>query len=190
MKLCVYLGSNQGNKPVYREAAVAVGEACAQRGWAIVYGGSNKGMMGVLAEAALQAGGQVIGVIPAKLKEWGAAKEDLADLIVVSDMHERKAKMAELSDAFLALPGGIGTFEEVLEATAWNQLGYHRKPVGLYNVEGYYDLLGAQLDRAVADGFMAPEMRFSVRIERDLGTLLEILSGPVPPLPESKWINP
>jgi len=190
MKLCVYLGSNQGNRPAYRAAAVAVGEACAQRGWTIVYGGSNKGMMGVLAEASLKAGGQVIGVIPAKLKEWGAAKEDLAELHVVSDMHARKAKMAELSDAFLALPGGIGTFEEVLEAAAWNQLGYHRKPLGLYNVEGYFDLLGAQLDKAVTEGFMAPEMRAAVRIEKDLDALFQSLAAAPPPLPQSKWINP
>jgi hypothetical protein len=189
MNLCVYLGSNFGNHPSYREAAHDVGLSCAKRGWTIVYGGSNKGLMGEMADAALANGGRVLGVIPDLLQELGAAKSGLSELYVVNDMHERKAKMASLSDAFLALPGGVGTWEEVLEASAWNQLGIHHKNVGILNLEGYYDSLRAQMDRAVRDGFLMPAMRESTLFGTDVETMLDLLSRSGPALPGSKWFN-
>ena len=152
--ICVYCGSRPGVEPAFAEAARQVGLWIAQNKGQLVYGGGHNGLMGVMADACLQAGGRVIGVIPKALveKEW--AHTGCSELHVVENMHERKRLMAEHADAFLAMPGGIGTFEEFFEVWTWRQLGYHDKPVGLLNIKGYYDSLLAFLSTAVRQGFM------------------------------------
>ena len=157
--VCVFCGSNVGADPRYREAATALGKLLAQRQIGIVYGGGRVGLMGVVADSALEAGGQVVGVIPEAIAEREVAHHGLTDLIVVGSMHARKAMMAERADAFVALPGGLGTFEELLEVLTWSQLGIHQKPVGLLNVAGYYDPLLALIDRAITDRFMPADHR-------------------------------
>lgn len=152
--ICVFLGSNPGNKPAYREAAAATGQELAGRGITVVYGGSNSGLMAVLADSALAAGGKVIGIIPESLRQKELAHAGLTELHVVASMHERKALMAELSEGFIALPGGMGTLEELCEMLTWAQLGFHKKPCGLLDIEGYYTQLCAFLDNAVAQGFI------------------------------------
>jgi uncharacterized protein (TIGR00730 family) len=158
-RVCVFCGSNQGVRPAYAEAAVALAAHLVKLGIGIVYGGGNVGLMGVLADTALAAGGEVIGVIPQALfaKEVGHA--GVADMRIVGSMHERKALMAELSDGFIAMPGGWGTFDEFCEILTWAQLGLHRKPCGILNVEGYYDPLLKMFDHSVAEGFLKPEYR-------------------------------
>ncbi len=153
--VCVYCGSRPGSKPEYAEAARAVGTWIGQHGGQLVYGGGKAGLMGITAEAALQAGGRVVGVIPKALveKEW--AFHNCTELYIVDTMHERKRMMAERADAFLALPGGIGTFEELFEVWTWRQLGYHDKPVGLLNVDRYYDGLLAFLGATVEQQFLS-----------------------------------
>ena len=162
---------------MYRETAVEVGRQLGRRGAGLVYGGGNVGLMGALADAALEAGGEAIGVIPRALVEKEIAHRGLSELCVVESMHERKALMAELADAFLALPGGIGTFEELCEALAWSKLGIHGKACGLLNVEGYYDPLLAMMDRAVSEGFLAPEDRALLIADTDVARLIERLLG-------------
>jgi uncharacterized protein (TIGR00730 family) len=152
--VCVFCGSNGGGRPEYAEAAVTLGRAIAARGLTLVYGGSNVGLMSCLAEAALGAGGRVVGVIPEQLVGWERAHRGLNELHVVSSMHERKALMVSLSDAFIAMPGGFGTLDEFFEVLTWAQLGIHEKPVGLLNVAGYYDPLVAMFSRAREDGFL------------------------------------
>ncbi len=174
--ICVFCGSNVGNSPIYAEAARASARAIAARGLRIVYGGGNVGLMGVFAEAALAAGAEVTGIIPHALHEREVGHRGLADLRVVNSMHERKALMAELADAFIALPGGLGTFEEVFEMLTWVQLGIHRKPCGILNVAGFYDSMIAFLDHAVAAGFLKPEHRGILVIEREPVALLERLA--------------
>jgi hypothetical protein len=158
-RICVFAGSSDGNRPEYREAASALGRELAERGVGLVYGGSARGLMGAAADAALAAGGEAIGVIPEALLGLETYHRDLTELHIVGSMHERKAKMAELADAFIALPGGIGTLEELLEVTTWSKLGIHAKPCGVLNVRGYFDPLGAMLDATVSEGFMAAEYR-------------------------------
>ena len=160
---------------MYRETAVEVGRQLGTRGVGLVYGGGNVGLMGALADAALAAGGQVIGVIPRVLVDREIDHRGLSEMHVVDSMHERKALMAELSDAFLALPGGIGTFEELCEALAWSKLGIHAKACGALNVEGYYDPLLAMMDRAVREGFLAPEDRALLIADTDAARLIERL---------------
>ena len=152
--ICVYCGSRPGTEPAFAEAAREVGLWIAQNKGQLVYGGGHNGLMGMMADACLQAGGRVVGVIPKALveKEW--AHSGCSELHVVENMHERKSLMAERADAFLAMPGGIGTFEEFFEVWTWRQLGYHDKPVGLLNLNGYYDSLLAFLSTAVRQGFM------------------------------------
>jgi uncharacterized protein (TIGR00730 family) len=152
--ICVYCGSRPGTEPAFAEAARQVGLWIAQNKGQLVYGGGHNGLMGMMADACLQAGGRVVGVIPKALveKEW--AHSGCSELHVVDNMHERKRLMAERADAFLAMPGGIGTFEEFFEVWTWRQLGYHDKPVGLLNIKGYYDNLLAFLSTAVRQGFM------------------------------------
>ena len=149
--ICVYCGSNLGNRPVYGERAAELGTRLAREGLTVVYGGGNVGLMGITADSVLAAGGQVVGVIPHALKQRELAHQGLTELLVVDDMHERKALMADRADAFITLPGGYGTLEELFEALAWSQLGIHQKPVGLLNTAGYFDHLLAFLDHAVAD---------------------------------------
>ncbi len=158
-RICVYCGSSPGSRPAYREAAEALGGELAERGIGLVYGGGNVGLMGVVADAVLAAGGTVTGVIPRSLRDREIAHTGLDDLRVVESMHERKALMADLSDAFVALPGGVGTLEELVEVMTWTQLGLHRKPCGILDVEGYYDHLLAWLDHAERERFLRPEHR-------------------------------
>jgi len=186
--ICVFCGSQPGNSPIYAEAARASARAIAARGLRIIYGGGNVGLMGVFADAALAAGAQVTGVIPHALHEREVGHHGLADLRVVNSMHERKALMAELADAFIALPGGLGTFEEMFEMLTWAQLGIHRKPCGILNVGSFYDSLIAFLDHAVAAGFLKPEHRGILVIDHEPQVLLERLIDHQ--LPEVKaWIK-
>lgn len=154
-RVCVYCGSSSGERPGFLDAAVELGTVLATRGIGVVYGGGNIGLMKEVANAALAAGGEVIGVIPEKLMQREIAHDSLSELFVVDGMHSRKLIMATLSDAFIALPGGWGTLEEVFEAVTWTQLGYHNKPVGLLNVGGFYDDLISFLDRVHTHGFIA-----------------------------------
>jgi uncharacterized protein (TIGR00730 family) len=162
LRVCVFCGSNPGTDPAYVEAAEATGAVLAERGIGLVYGGGSVGLMGRVADAAMAAGGEVVGIIPDFLNRVEIAHPGLTRLEVTSSLHERKARMAELSDGFLALPGGLGTFEEVFEAMTWTQLGVHDKPVGLVDVSGFWAPAAALLDRALADGFIGEEVRASV----------------------------
>lgn len=165
-----------------------MGTLLAGRGIGLVYGGGNVGLMGVVADAALAAGGEVIGVIPSALADKEIAHAGLTELHVVDSMHTRKAMMAELSDGFVAMPGGVGTFEEFFEAVTWTQLGLHRKPCGLLNVDGFYALLDGFIDRAVAEGFIRPVHRAAIVIDSDPARLIDRLSSIVlPDVP--KWIG-
>jgi hypothetical protein len=187
-RICVFCGSNSGAHPDYAVAAAALGQLLAQRGITLVYGGGNVGLMGILADACMTAGGQVIGVIPEALVRREVAHHHLTELRVVDSMHTRKAMMADLSDAFIALPGGVGTFEELFEIWTWSQLGIHRKPCGLLNVRSYYDPLIALTSNAVREKFMRPEHRDIFTVESDPALLLGKLQNRQPPL-LSKWID-
>jgi uncharacterized protein (TIGR00730 family) len=172
--ICIFCGSSAGTDPAYAEAARAVGAGLAERGLRLVYGGGRVGLMGAVAEGAIEAGGDVVGVIPEQLVALEAAHPRLGDdLRVVESMHERKALMAELADAFIALPGGIGTFEELFEIFTWAHLGLHAKPLGLLDVAGYYGPLTALLDHAVTTGFLRPDTRAMLVTEDSLDALLE-----------------
>ena len=186
--LCVFCGSNVGARNSYAEAAAALGRTIAQRGLRLVYGGAAVGLMGVLADAALTAGGEVVGVIPASLVEREIAHAGLTETRQVKSMHERKALMADLSDAFIALPGGAGTLEELFEIWTWGQLGHHRKPAGLINVDGFFDALLAFLDHQAAERFMRQEHRAMLLVESDPVRLLERFATYEPPAVE-KWIG-
>jgi uncharacterized protein (TIGR00730 family) len=175
-RVCIFCGSSTGVRPDYREAAETIAAHLAQRRIDIVFGGGCVGLMGVVADTALAHGGHVIGVIPSALVAREVAHRGLPDLRIVSSMHERKALMASLADAFIALPGGFGTLEEFCEVVTWTQLGIHRKPCGLLNVAGYYDPLVALFDRAVEDGFVRPENRGIVVTESDPEALIDRLS--------------
>jgi uncharacterized protein (TIGR00730 family) len=186
--LCVFCGSQPGASPAYAEAATLVGRALAGRGWTLVYGGGRVGLMGILADAALAAGGKVIGVIPAALARREVAHQRVTDLEVVDSMHERKARMAELADGFLALPGGIGTLEEWFEAWTWSQLGIHPKPCGLLNVAGYYDPLLAFLDRMTEERFLSSGHRAMAIVDEESERLLDRLAAYQPPA-VPRWIS-
>lgn len=162
--VCVYCGSQKGISPAFSGAAAALGAALARDGLTLVYGGGSVGLMGVLADAAITAGGRVVGVIPRLLMERELAHRGLAELVVTESMQERKARMAGLSDAFIALPGGIGTLDELFEMWTWAQLGLHDKPCALINTAGYYDPLIAFLDGAVREGFLRPEARSRLQV--------------------------
>jgi uncharacterized protein (TIGR00730 family) len=170
--VCVYCGSSFGTDPAFTAAARELATALVERGLRVVYGGASVGLMGVVADTALAAGGEVIGVIPQVLIDREVAHRGLTELITVSNMHERKARMAELSDAFVALPGGIGTLEELIEVYTWNYLGIHDKPLGLVNTNGYYDGFTAFLDHAVAAGFLRPQTRAQLTVAADARSLL------------------
>jgi uncharacterized protein (TIGR00730 family) len=171
--VCVYCGSSFGSDPVYLEATKDLARTLAQSGIRVVYGGAQVGLMGVLADATLEAGGEVVGVIPQLLVDREIAHTGLTELHVVSSMHERKALMAELSDGFVALPGGIGTLEELIEVYTWRFLGIHAKPLGVINTAGYYDGLSAFLDHAVSQGFLRAEQRAPLVVAADTEALLE-----------------
>jgi len=178
MRICVFCGSSRGFSPVYAEAAAEVGKLLAQREIGLVYGGASVGTMGIVADAALAAGGEVIGVIPEVLSSVEIAHGGLTELHVVADMHQRKAKMAALSDAFVALPGGVGTLEELFEVWTWAQLGIHRKPIGLLDVAGYYAPLVEFADKMLAEGFLRPETRELLTVASAAPALLDRLSTP------------
>jgi uncharacterized protein (TIGR00730 family) len=185
--LCVYLGSNFGHDPAFAGATRELAQRLAEREIRLVYGGSSKGLMGLLADTALAAGATVVGVIPQALVDREIAHPGLDDLRVVGSMHERKALMAELSDGFVSLPGGIGTLEELIEVYSWNQLGLHSKPLGALNVSGYYDGLAAFLDHAVTTGFLRAEHREVLAVEPDIDTLLARMESAVTPS-VAKWL--
>jgi uncharacterized protein (TIGR00730 family) len=186
-RICVFCGSNSGTSPSYREAAIAMGRLLAGRGIELVYGGGNIGLMGVLADSVLEANGRVIGVIPESLMAKEVGHLGLTDLRIVQSMHERKALMADLSDGFIAMPGGFGTFEEFCEVVTWSQLGIHAKPCGLLNVNGYYDPLLELFDHAVREGFLREENRRLVMEDRDPERLLEKMAS-FTPIAADKWI--
>ena len=187
-RVCVYCGSSTGNQPIYREMAETMGGLLARRGIGLVYGGGNVGLMGVIADAALAGGGEVIGVIPRSLADREIAHDGVTDLRVVESMHTRKALMADLSDAFIAMPGGVGTFEEFFEAVTWTQLGLHRKPCGLLNVGGFYSPLAAFIDQAVTEGFIKPIHRAAIVVDDNPERLLNSLATiKLPDVP--KWIR-
>ena len=187
-RICVFCGSNAGARSEYAEAARALATVLAERKLGIVYGGGNVGLMGVLADAALARGGEVIGVIPQKLVDKEVAHHGVTELRIVETMHERKALMNDLSDAFIALPGGFGTLDEFFEVLTWSQLGFHVKPCALLNVAGYYDGLLTMLDHAVTERFLRPAHRELVIADTDPLRLLQRLSAFVP-APKGKWSN-
>jgi uncharacterized protein (TIGR00730 family) len=171
--VCVYCGSRPGTSPGFAAAADAIGTEIGRRGWQLVYGGGRAGLMGTVADAARAAGARTVGVIPRSLMEREVGHGGLTELHVVETMHERKMMMAQRSDAFIALPGGIGTFEEIFEVWSWRQLGYHDKPLGLLDVDGYYATLLAFLDSTVAQGFVAAPQRALLEVSTDPGALLD-----------------
>lgn len=173
--LCVYCGSRAGADPAHLQAAEQLGQAIGRRGWRLVYGGGRVGLMGAVADATLAAGGTVVGVIPESLMRLEVGHRGLSELLVVRTMHERKQAMAERADAFVALPGGIGTFEELFEVWTWRHLGYHQHPIGLLDVKGYYEPLMAFLDRTVAEGFVNETQMAMVTRQADVEELLDRL---------------
>lgn len=187
-RICVFCGSSIGANPEFEHAAREMGRVLVSRGIGLVYGGGNVGLMGVIADTVLDAGGEVIGVIPAALADREVAHTGLTDLRIVDSMHTRKAMMADLSDAFIAMPGGVGTFEEFFEVVTWTQLGLHRKPCGLLNVAQFYTPLVAFIDRTVSDGFIRPAHRAAIVVDSDpLRLLHELETVELPAVP--KWIR-
>jgi uncharacterized protein (TIGR00730 family) len=187
-RICVFCGSNPGGNEVYGEAARGLGRLFAKQGIALVYGGGSVGLMGELADAVLGAGGEVIGVIPHALWAREVGHRGLTDLRIVETMHERKATMADLSDAFIALPGGLGTLEEIFEIWTWAQLGLHEKPLGFLDVAGFYASLMTFLDSAVRARFMKEPHRSIAMIDTDAESLLQRFEEWAPPRVE-KWIT-
>jgi uncharacterized protein (TIGR00730 family) len=175
--VCVYCGSSLGADPAYLEATKDLGRTLAEHGLTVVYGGAHVGLMGALADTALAAGGRVIGIIPQQLVDREIAHTGLTELHTVNSMHERKALMAQLSDAFVALPGGIGTLEELIEIYTWAQLRLHSKPLGVINTHGYYDGLAAFLDHALSQGFLPQASRDALTVAADAGELLHAWSA-------------
>jgi uncharacterized protein (TIGR00730 family) len=180
-RVCVFCGSNAGARPAYRQAAQTVGRLLGRRGIELVYGGGHIGLMGIVADSCLSEGGRVIGVIPQALADKEVAHAGLTELRIVRSMHERKSVMAELSDAFLALPGGYGTWEELFEVLTWSQLGIQRKACAILNVEGYYDPLLEMADKALSDGFLRGVHRDLLLADVDAERLLDRLGGYVVP---------
>ena len=186
--VCVYCGSNGGARPVYAERAAQLGDRLAREGLAVVYGGGNVGLMGIVADAALAAGGEVIGVIPEQLVGWEVAHRGLTRLDVVANMHERKARMFDLSDAFVALPGGFGTLDEMFEMLTWRQLGLGDKPCAFLDVEGFFAPLIAMMDRMVEERFLHPDQRRDLWHGEDLGALLAWMRE-YEPAHANKWLD-
>lgn len=187
-RICVYCGSNVGSRAAYADAARELGRVIADAGLGLVYGAGNVGLMHVVAEAALRAGGEVIGLIPRSLADKELAHEDLTELIVVESMHERKQGMADRSDGFIALPGGIGTLEEVVEVFTWLQLEFHSKPIGLLNVAGFYDRLLEFLKHMSAEGFLLRAQVDMLLVDDDPGRLLDRMRR-FKPIRQEKWID-
>jgi hypothetical protein len=187
--LVVYCGSSDDIPPVHLEAARAMGACLVQRGLTLIFGGGRTGMMGAVADAALEAGGRVVGILPRQFNTPALAHGGLSEMLLVGSMHERKARMAEMGDAFVALPGGFGTLEELFEILTWAQIGMHRKPVGLLNVQGYYDPLLAMIERARQQGFIYSEHRDLIVCEAAPAALLDGLSGYAPPAGLERWVT-
>lgn len=187
-RICVFCGASPGRDPAYVGLATTVGAGLARRGIAVVYGGGRLGLMGALADAALAAGGEVIGVIPRGLVGRELAHPGVTELRIVESLHERKAQMAELADGFIALPGGLGTLEELAEVASWAQLELHAKPIGLLGHAGYWDSLFAWLDQAVGEGFISPQHRRLVGVDADLDALLARFEAWRPP--PGRWGEP
>jgi len=188
MRVCVFAGSSSGSRPEYRTAAEDLGRELAARGIELVYGGAHVGLMGGVADAVLAGGGRVTGVIPNALVEKEVAHRGLTDLRIVTSMHERKALMADLSDGFVALPGGWGTVEEIFEVLTWAQLGFHRKPCGFLNIHGYFDPLLAFVDHGVAEGFVRREQRAMISVAASAPVLLDAFAVYQAPVVD-KWIK-
>jgi uncharacterized protein (TIGR00730 family) len=187
-RICVFAGSSPGARPSYRRAAEEMGIVIAGRGMDLVFGGGRVGLMGALADAALGAGGQVIGVIPAALEAKELGHTGLTELRVVRSMHERKATMADLSDGFIALPGGWGTLDELFEILTWGQLGLHAKPCGVLNVDGYFDRLLSFMQHLVNERFVRPENGAMLAVATTPGALLDLMEAHTP-APVEKWID-
>ncbi len=186
--ICVYCGSNAGNTPAYAERATALGTRLAKEGLVLVYGGGNVGLMGIVADAALAAGGEVIGVIPEQLVGWEVAHQGLTRLEIVANMHERKARMFDLSDAFVALPGGFGTLDEMFEMLTWRQLGLGDKPCAFFDVHGFFAPLVAMMDRMVDERFLHADQRRDLWHGEDLDALLAWMRD-YKPARSSKWLD-
>ena len=186
--LCVYCGSNTGSKPVYQERAIALGTRLSEDGIGLVYGGGNIGLMGAVADAVMQAGGHVTGVIPEQLVQMEVAHNGVTRLEVVGSMHERKKRMFDLADGFVALPGGFGTLEEIIEMLTWRQLGIGDKPCAFLDVAGYWSPIAQMMDRMVADRFLHPDQRRDLWIGDDIGEMLGWMKG-YEPVQATKWLN-
>jgi uncharacterized protein (TIGR00730 family) len=179
--IALYCGSRAGNKPIYRDTAIELAQHIATQGFGIVYGGASIGLMGQVADTVLEHGGEVVGVIPEFMLDYEIAHGQLTELHIVKSMHERKALMAERASAFIALPGGLGTFEEILEIATWGQLNQHQKPMIIYNVNRFYDALIAQLDHAVDEGFLPPQHRAKLIIcenPEQISSVIKNLNSP------------
>lgn len=187
--VAVYCGSSMGVRPIYQQTAAALGTLLAERHIELVYGGGNVGLMGTIADATLAAGGRVYGVIPDCLVKWEVAHTGLSEQHIVTTMHERKQRMADRADAFIAMPGGIGTLEELFEVYTWVQIGLHNKPLGILNIAGYYDHLLAFLDHAVAEGLFRNELRGRLIVDTDSMRLLERLRVAQTDAPTPKWVK-
>ncbi len=188
MRICVFCGSSFGARPTYEQAARNLGVALAERNIGLVYGGASVGLMGAIADACLDAGGEVVGILPEALADLEIAHPGLSQLRIVSSMHERKKQMADLSDAFVALPGGIGTLEEAFEIWTWSQLGIHQKPIGLLDVDGFYEKLAAFLDQLVSEGFVKPVHRAIMLAEKSPAALIDALAAAEIPT-DKKWVD-
>ncbi|TYC65260.1 TIGR00730 family Rossman fold protein [Stappia sp. BW2] len=186
--ICVFCGSSYGALEAYADVARDTGRVIAEQGYTLVYGGAKVGLMGTVANAALEAGGKVIGVLPRSLMDKEIGHEGLSELHLVDSMHERKAMMADLSDAFIALPGGVGTLEEIFEVWTWGQLGYHKKPCGFLNVEGYYDHLITFLDHQTQQGFTKQVMRDMAQLASSPLEMIRLFENYAPPS-APKWIK-
>ncbi|KUL11645.1 TIGR00730 family Rossman fold protein [Bacillus sp. BS3(2021)] len=185
--VCVYSGSNMGTDPAYKKKAAELGVYIAEKGLRLVYGGSRMGLMGVIADTVLKNGGEVVGVMPKGLFTGEIVHQQLTELIEVSGMHERKAKMSELADGFIAMPGGFGTFEELFEVLCWAQIGIHQKPIGLYNVNGYFDPLLKMLEYSVQEGFSNESHLQLIYASESPGELVEKMNDYHYPVLEKKW---
>ena len=188
MRLCIFCGAHDGSEPLYKHSATVLGQRLAREGIGLVYGGGKLGLMGAVADAAIASGGEAIGVIPQALVDYEIAHQGLTELRIVNSMHERKSQMADLADGFVALPGGLGTLEELFEIWTWSQLGYHRKPVAIMNVGGFFDELIQFLDRLVERGFVRPENRAMLIVAADTDELIGKIRSYSPPKPP-QWIR-
>lgn len=184
-RIAVYCGSSFGADPIYKDAATRMGETLAQANLELVYGGGKVGLMGTIADAVLAAGGQVTGIIPGALESKEIGHPGLTQLEVVADMHSRKKRMSDLADGFIAMPGGVGTMEEIFEVWTWAQLGYHHKPCAFLNINGYYDRLLGFIDQMINDGFMRPEFGQMIIVSDNPATILEAFADYRPP--HDKW---